>query len=220
MGGHALTGTELSGPGKHRPTGGGLRSRLRVRSVAGQVFLWLLVVVVLLVAAALTALLLQARSSATSDAEHRTRAAAITLAQTPTVVTALDSAHPTAVLQPLALDIMKNGSFDYVVIASPEGIRYTSDNPALIGKHLIGPYQPALKGPITISFTAPIGQVVESSAPVTRPDGSVAGLVQVGYTVAHTASAVSRQLPVLLGGAAAALAVGTGGAALVRRRLR
>ncbi|KJK57252.1 histidine kinase [Saccharothrix sp. ST-888] len=197
-----------------------MRSRLCVHSVAGQVFLWLLVAVVLLVGAALTALLLQARSFAMSDAAHRTRAAAVTLAQVPTVVNALDSADPTAVLQPLALDIMKKGGFDYVVIASPEGIRYTSDNPALIGKHVIGPYQEGLKGPSTTSLTAPIGRVVETDVPVTRPDGSVAGLVEVGYTVAHTGSAVSRQLPVLLGGAAAALAVGMGGAALVRRRLR
>ncbi|MFE7532613.1 histidine kinase, partial [Kitasatospora sp. NPDC057542] len=192
-----------------------------MRSVAGQVFLWMLVVVVLLVTAALTALILQARRYAASDSENRTRAAAITLAQVPTVVNALDSADPTAVLQPLALDITEKGGFDYVVIASPEGIRYAQTaQPELIGQRLIGPYQLALKGPITISFTAPIGRVVESSAPVTRPDGSVAGLVQVGYTIAHAGNTVSQQLPVLFGGAVAAVAVGTGGAVLVRRRLR
>ncbi|MEV7190137.1 SpoIIE family protein phosphatase, partial [Kitasatospora sp. NPDC093102] len=192
-----------------------------MRSVAGQVFLWMLVVVLLLVTAALTALILQARKYAASDSENRTRAAAITLAQVPTVVAALDSTDPTAVLQPLALDITDKGGFDYVVIASPEGIRYAQTaQPELIGQRLIGPYQLALKGPITLSFTAPIGRVVESSAPVTRPDGSVAGLVQVGYTIAHAGSTFSQQLPVLFGGAVAAVAVGTGGAVLVRRRLR
>ncbi|MFH9349609.1 SpoIIE family protein phosphatase [Kitasatospora sp. NPDC017646] len=218
---HATGDTEPGGPGEHRYAGGRSSSRLRVRSVAGQVFLWLLVVVVLLVGAGLTALVLQARGYATSDAAHRTRAAAVTMAQVPTVVNALDSADPTAVLQPLALDVTEKGGFDYVVIAGPDGTRYAQTaQPELIGKHLIGPYQQALKGPITISFTVPIGRVVESSAPVTRPDGSTAGLVQVGYTVARASSAVSRQLPVLFGGAAAALAVGTGGAVLVRRRLR
>ncbi|WBP91846.1 SpoIIE family protein phosphatase [Kitasatospora cathayae] len=198
-----------------------MRSRPWARSVAGQVFLWLLAVVVLLAGAGLAALILQARGYATHDAVHRTRAAAVTLAQVPTVVNALDSADPTAVLQPLALDVGEKGGFDYVVIAGPDGTRYAQTaQPELIGKHLIGPYQPALKGPITISFTAPIGRVVESSAPATRPDGSVAGLVQVGYTVAHAGSAVGRQLPVLFLGTAAALAVGTGGAVLVRRRLR
>ncbi|MFE5587122.1 SpoIIE family protein phosphatase [Kitasatospora sp. NPDC056531] len=218
---HVAGGAEPGGPGEHRSAGGRLRSRLRARSVAGQVFLWLLVVVVLLVGAGLTALILQAHSHATSDAVHRTRAAAVTLAQVPTVVNALGSADPTAELQPLALKIAKKGGFDYVAIANPEGIRYAQTaQPELIGQRLIGPYQPALKGPITISFTAPIGRVVESSAPVTRPDGSVAGLVQVGYTVAHAGSAVSGQLPIVFGGAVAAFAVGTGGAVLVRRRLR
>ncbi|WP_435796372.1 SpoIIE family protein phosphatase [Kitasatospora aureofaciens] len=218
---HATGGTDPGGPGEHRYASGRSTSSPGVRSVAGQVFLWLLVVVVLLVGAGLTALVLQARGYATSDAAHRTRAAAVTMAQVPTVVDALDSSHPTAVLQPLALDVMKKGGFDYVVIAGPDGTRYAQTaQPELIGKHLIGPYQQALKGPITVSFTAPLGRVVESSAPVTRPDGSAAGLVQVGYTVAHASSAVSSQLPVLFGGAAAALAVGTGGAVLVRRRLR
>ncbi|MFD8704125.1 SpoIIE family protein phosphatase [Kitasatospora sp. NPDC059648] len=218
---NATGGPEPGGPGEYRYARGRPRAGLRVRSVAGQVFLWLLVVVVLLVGAGLTALILQARSYATQDAAHRTRAAAVTLAQVPTVGDALNSADPTAVLQPLALDVAEKGGFDYVVIAGPDGTRYAQTaQPELIGKHLIGPYQQALKGPITISFTVPIGRAVESSAPVTRPDGSAAGLVQVGYTVAHASSAVSRQLPVLFGGAAAALAVGAGGAVLVRRRLR
>ncbi|MGE7439542.1 MULTISPECIES: hypothetical protein [Kitasatospora] len=57
-------------------------------------FLWLLVVVVLLVAAALTALILQARNYATSDAEHRTHAAAIILAHYPGAAAALDPPIP------------------------------------------------------------------------------------------------------------------------------
>ncbi|MGW3073475.1 MULTISPECIES: SpoIIE family protein phosphatase [unclassified Kitasatospora] len=218
---HANGGTEPGGPGEYRSAGGRSRSKLGTHSVAGQVFLWLLVVVVLLVGAGLTALVLQARGNATSDAVHRTRAAAVTMAQAPTVAAALDSADPTAVLQPLALAVANKGGFDYVAVAGPDGKRYAQTaQPELIGKHLIGPYEQALNGPITTSFIAPIGRVVESSAPVTRPDGSAAGLVQVGYTVAHVSSAVSSQLPVLFGGAAAALAVGTGGAVLVRRRLR
>ncbi|MEV7189331.1 hypothetical protein [Kitasatospora sp. NPDC093102] len=102
----------------------------------------MLIVVVLLVGAALTALILQARSYATSDAEHRTRAVAITLAQAPTVAAALDSADPTAVLQPLAVDVQKSGGFDYVVIFGTNGIRYAStDHPELIGQHVYGSYR-------------------------------------------------------------------------------
>lgn len=218
--GYAARGTEPGGQGEHRSVRGGVRSRLRVRTVAGQVFVFLLVVVLLLVGAALTALVLQARRSATSEAAGRTRAVAVALARAPGVVSAMDSPHPTAVLQPLADAVVKEGNVDYVVFASPEGIRYTAESPELIGKHVVGPFQHALEGPTTDSFRTPLGRVVESGAPVTRPDGSVAGVVGVGITVAHVGSAVHQQLPVLFGGAAAALVVGTGGAALAGRRLR
>ncbi|MET8627322.1 histidine kinase, partial [Kitasatospora sp. NPDC004669] len=192
-----------------------------MRSVAGQVFLWMLVVVVLLVAAALTALVLQARSFATSDAEHRTHAAAVTLSRYPGLAAAMDSTDRTAVLQPLAVDVQRRGGFDFIVIFGIDGIRYAiTDHPDLIGQHVYGSYQEALKGPITMTETTPLGHDVVTVAPVTGPDGSVAGLVTVGFSVESTTGAVSRQLPVLLGGAVAALAVGTGGAVLVRRRLR
>ncbi|MGW3074730.1 SpoIIE family protein phosphatase [Kitasatospora sp. NPDC001132] len=181
----------------------------------------MLVMVVLLVGAALTALILQARSYATSDAASRTRAAAITLAQAPTVAAALDSADPTAVLQPLAVNVQKSGGFDYIVIFGTNGIRYAStDHPELIGQHVYGSYQGALKGPVTTTETTPLGHDMDTVAPVSRPDGSVAGLVSVGHSVKNATSAAARQLPVLFGGAVAAVAVGTGGAVLVRRRLR
>ncbi|WP_280685179.1 SpoIIE family protein phosphatase [Kitasatospora sp. MAA19] len=181
----------------------------------------MLVVVVLLVGAALTALVLQARNYATSDAAHRTRAAAVTLSRYPGMAAALDSADPTAVLQPLALDVQKSGGFDYIVIFGTNGIRYAStDHPELIGQHVYGSYQGALKGPVTTTETTPLGHDMDTVAPIARPDGSVAGLVSVGQSVKNATSVAARQLPVLLGGAVAALAAGTGGAVLVRRRLR
>ncbi|MEV7119193.1 SpoIIE family protein phosphatase [Kitasatospora griseola] len=218
--GDAARGAGPGGSDGQRSARTGLGSRLRVRTVAGQVFVVLLVVVLLLVGAALAALVLQARRSATGEAAGRTRVAAVALSQAPGVVSAMDGPDPTAVLQPLADKVVQEGRVDYVVFANPAGIRYSAQSPDLIGKHVIGPFEHALAGPTTDSFRTPVGRVVESGAPVHRPDGSVAGVVQVGITVAHVGSAVGRQLPILIGGAAAALAVGTGGAALARRRLR
>ncbi|MET8625065.1 GAF domain-containing protein, partial [Kitasatospora sp. NPDC004669] len=217
----ALAGAEPGGPGEHRSALGRLRSRLRVRSVAGRVFLWMLVVVVLLVGAALTTLILQARGFAISDAGHSTRAAAVTLSRYPGMAAALDSADPTAVLQPLAVDVQKSGGFDYIVIFGTDGTRYAQTaHPELIGKHVYGDYQDSLKGPYTVTENIPLGPDVDTTVSITRPDGSVAGFLSVGYYVKNTGGAVKRQLPVLFGGAAAAVAVGTGGAVLVRRRLR
>ncbi|MFG2848578.1 SpoIIE family protein phosphatase [Kitasatospora sp. NPDC048296] len=217
---HVLGGTEPGGPGEHRSARGGLRSWLRVRSVAGQVFLWLLVAVVVLVAAASAALIVQARSYSTKDAEHRTLDTAIALAHSPGMLSALDGPDPSAALQPLAEEIRKSGGFDYVVIFNASGIRYTFPNPGLIGTHVVVPYQDAFTGPRTRTTRSAFGSTVDTTAPVARPDGSVAGFVAVGVTAGHVGRTVARQLPLLLGGAAAALAVGAGGAVLVRRRLR
>ncbi|MGW4042227.1 SpoIIE family protein phosphatase [Streptomyces sp. NPDC004721] len=198
-----------------------VRSQLRVRSIAGRVFLWLLAVVVLLVAAALWSLILQARHNSVSDAEHRTRTASIALSHAPGAVAALDSPNPSAVLQPLAEEIRKSAGLSYVVFISPQGIVYTDPVASLIGKPVLGPYKAALKGPVTSVLTAgSYGKFVDTTAPAVRRDGSAAGLVSVGVSVGQAGHDATRQLPVLLGGAAAALAVGMGGAGLVRRRLR
>ncbi|MER6997162.1 SpoIIE family protein phosphatase [Streptomyces sp. NPDC000410] len=179
----------------------------------------MLAVTVLLVAAALAALILQARTSTTRAAEHGTRAAAVALAAAPGTASALESGNPTATLQPVAEETRRSADFDYVVIFSPQGIRYTHPDPELIGRHVYGPYEQALKGPHTSSLATPIGTAVDTTAPVREPDGSVIGLVSVGVTVERVGAEVGRELPLLLGGAAAALVLGMAGAALVRRRL-
>ncbi|MDH6108309.1 hypothetical protein P3T36_004226 [Kitasatospora sp. MAP12-15] len=126
-----------------------MRSQPKVRSVAGQVFLWQLVAWVLIVAAALTALILQARNYGTHDAKDRTRVAAIALSHSPGMVQALDSGNPTAVLQPLAEETRTSAGFDYVIVLSPAGIRYTGPDPSLIGKPIYGPYKEAFGFPWT-----------------------------------------------------------------------
>ncbi|MFD5121221.1 SpoIIE family protein phosphatase [Streptomyces sp. NPDC058385] len=204
------------GPAWRRPLG---FVRSRVHSIAGQVFLWQVAVVVLLIAAALSALVLQARSYSTTDAEHRTRAVATALAGSPGMAKALAGRDPTATLQPIAERVRKSAGFDYVVITDPQGIRYTSPIPRLIGKHIYGPYQRARNGPYTSSFTNPLAHIVDTTAPVHSPGGQVAGYVSVGITVARINQGVMGQLPVVFGGAAVALCLGMGGAVLVRRRL-
>lgn len=59
-----------------------------------------------------------------------------------------------------------------------------------------------------------------SVVPVPRSDGSTAGLVSVGIKVTNVNKMADRELPVLAGSAVVALALTSGGAALVSRRLR
>ncbi|MFF8945737.1 SpoIIE family protein phosphatase [Streptomyces sp. NPDC014864] len=197
------------------------RSLLSVHSLAGQVFLLQLVVVMLLVAAALVALVVQARRDIMADARHRTLTAAETFANSPGIVAALNSANPTAELQPHAEAARKKAGVDAVIVYRLNGITLTHSDPRQIGKRVIGPYAAAATGkPFTSTFKGSLGPSVISAVPVRGPDGSVIAIVSVPVTVETVQHRVNQQLPVLLGSAAAALVVAAGGSGLVSRRLR
>ncbi|MGW0548240.1 SpoIIE family protein phosphatase [Streptomyces altiplanensis] len=204
--------------GRSRPPGPRFRSLFGVRSVAGQVFLLLLVFVVLLIAAAVASQVFQARRDSMDEARQRTLAVAETFAHSPAILPALDSGDPTAVLQPWAEEARKGAGVDLVVVSSPDGIRYTHPDPSLIGDHVKGPGEPPAEPVTRITETAAGSSVISVSA-VRREDGSAAGSVTAGITVDRVQGTGGRQLPVLLGSAAVALVLASGGAVLVSRRL-
>ncbi|MGW5258725.1 SpoIIE family protein phosphatase [Streptomyces sp. NPDC004012] len=196
-------------------------SLLSVHSLAGQVFLLQLAVVMLLVTAALVVLVVQAQRDVMADARHRTLTTAQAFANSPGIVAALNSANPTAVLQPDAEAVRKAGGVDAVIVYGLNGITLTHSDPRQIGKRVIGPYAAAAAGkPFTSTFRGSLGLSVVSAVPVRGPDGSVIAIVSVPVTVERVRHRVDRQLPVLLGGAVAALTAAAGGAGLVSRRLR
>ncbi|MGW0770212.1 SpoIIE family protein phosphatase [Streptomyces sp. NPDC002676] len=214
-------GADASGPRQRRRAWRSPRSLLSVRSLAGQVFLLQLAVVVLLVAATLLALVVQARRDIMADARTRTLTTAQAFAHAPGVVAALHSANPSAVLQPHAEAARKAAGVDAIIVYKLNGITLTHSDPRQLGKHVIGPYAQAATGkPFTSTFQGALGLSVVSAVPVRDPDGSVIAIVAVPVTVENVQHRVHRQLPVLVGGAAAALAVAGGGSALVSRRLR
>ncbi|MFF0435608.1 SpoIIE family protein phosphatase [Streptomyces sp. NPDC004327] len=191
-----------------------------MRSVAGEVFLLQLAVVVLLVAAAVVALVVQAGSAGMVDARHRTLAAAGTFAESPGIVAALRSPHPSAVLQPSAEAARKIAGVDGINVYTLSGITLAHSDPRQIGKHVVGPFSKAAAGQsFTETFKGSLGQSVVSVVPVKDSDGRVIAIVSSPVTVQNVQSMVNRQLPVVLGSAAAVLALSAGGTALVSRRL-
>ncbi|MFE4519253.1 SpoIIE family protein phosphatase [Kitasatospora sp. NPDC056783] len=191
------------------------------RSVAGQVFALQILVVLLLVAAAAVALVVQSRNDSGHEARNRSVAVAQAFANSPGIVDALRSPDPTAVLQPRAQAARVGSGVDFIVVLNDRGIRYTHPNPARIGERFVGTYAPALRGQVvTEQLTGTLGPLVQAVVPVYAPDGSVAGLVSAGVTLRSVSSASERQLPVVLGTAAAAVGLATLGTALISRRLR
>nr|WP_229854365.1 SpoIIE family protein phosphatase/ATP-binding protein [Streptomyces filipinensis] len=175
----------------------------------------------LLVAATLVALVAQARRDVMADARQRTLTTAQTFANAPGTAAALKSAHPSAVLQPHAEAARKAAGVDAIIVYGLNGITLTHSDPHQIGKHVIGPYAQAATGkPFTRTFKGSLGLSVISAVPVRGPDGSVVAIVSVPVTVEAVRHRVNQQVPVLFGGAVAALAVAAGGSGLVSRRLR
>ncbi|MFE0256251.1 SpoIIE family protein phosphatase [Streptomyces sp. NPDC059010] len=199
---------------------GRLRSLLSARTVARQVFVLQAAIVVLLVVAAVVALVLQVRNDTEREARNRSLAVAEAFAHSPGVVDALGSSDPSSVLQPRAEAAREATDVDFVVVMTKDGIRYTHPNPKQIGKHFVGTIAPAAAGGVVReTYTGTLGPSVRAVVPVKDDHGKVVGLVAAGVTLASVGGTVDNQLPMVLGSAAAALALATGGTALVSRRL-
>ncbi|MEU9284591.1 SpoIIE family protein phosphatase [Streptomyces sp. NPDC048275] len=204
---------------QHRPATG-LRSALSLRSVAGQVFVLQVVIVLLLVISAVVTLVLQVRHDSTQEARNRSLAVAETFANAPGTREALRAPDPSAVLQSRAEVARERSKVDFIVVMNTDGVRYTHPKPDRIGKKFVGNIEPALAGrSSTEQIRGTIGPLVQAVVPIKAPDGSVVGIVSAGITTANVGGVANRQLPLLLGTGAAALALATAGTALVSRRL-
>ncbi|MCW8376675.1 SpoIIE family protein phosphatase [Streptomyces justiciae] len=199
-----------------------LPSVLSAHSVAGQVFFLQVAVVLLLVAAALTALVLQARNASLREAQERSLVGAETFAHAPGTLAAMQSADPSALLQPQAEAARKASGVAYIIAFDTKGIRWTHPDPDLIGKHVVGSYAEALGGHVhQETYDTPgVGRAVDAMVPVFDKDGKVVGLVSVGITLKSIDQRVTDQLPLLIGSAVGGVALVTAGAGLVSRRLR
>jgi PAS domain-containing protein len=178
-------------------------------------------IVVLLVAAAVGELLLQADNDSRKEAASRSLAAAEAFANAPGLVPALRSPDPTAILQPRAETARMAAQVDFIVVTNTQGIRYTHPLPSRIGKKFVGDMGPVLAGrPVVEQIRGTIGPLVQANVPVFDTGGKVVGMVSAGITLKTVSNAVDQELPLLTSAAAVALALATGGTALVSRRLQ
>ncbi|MFF3505707.1 SpoIIE family protein phosphatase [Streptomyces sp. NPDC003247] len=195
---------------------------LSVRSVVGQMFVLQMAMVLLLAAVAVVLLVLTVHRQAVRAATDRSFAVAETIAQSPSIVQALKSPDPSAALQPQAMAIREAAGLDFVVVVSKDGVIHAVPDPSRIGSRI--PYQDDLQalrtGRTVIGENeGGSGTAVRTFQPIKDSDGTVVGGVAVGITVATVNAVAMRQLPVLLGVTAAAVAVSTIGAVVVGRRL-
>ncbi|MFF8596888.1 SpoIIE family protein phosphatase [Streptomyces sp. NPDC015220] len=208
-------------PGPRRSAGRRLTpSSWNLGTVAAQVFLLQVVVVLVLVAAAATALVLQGRYDGENSARVRSLAAAEAFAHAPGTMRALQSPHPTPLLQPATVEAQVGSGVDFITVLNKDGVRLSDTQPRLIGTKSQGVERAAAGETFTERFHGAPSDAVRAVVPVLDPSRRVIGIVSAGIQVENLGRLVDKQVPMVLGSAALALTLATGGTALVTRRLR
>ncbi|MGI5156274.1 ATP-binding protein [Microbispora sp. CA-102843] len=198
-----------------------MTARLGRWSLARQVLVLQILVVGVTVAGATLLGFLRTRELLGDEAARTTRAVAISVADAPTVLDALDDPDPSAVLQPYAERVRTEAGLDFITIMSREGRRYTHPNPGQIGGRFLGSTAPALAGrTFTETYTGTLGPSVRAVTPVRDATGRVRALVSAGITVAKISAEVRGQIGSAVLTGLIGLAAGIAGAYLVGARLR
>lgn len=192
----------------------------RSAPVARQILLLQLFVLLAVVLGSVALAYTDARRDAVSTASDQVLAIASTVGDSPIIDQAVQTSDPSEQLQPYAEQVRTDTGTDFVVIMTPEGIRWTHPDPGNIGKQFLGSIDRAQRGEPQIErYEGTLGPSIRAVVPVER-DGAIIALVSVGVIVQKVDAALVDALPPIALAAAAVLIVGLLGAVLISRRLR
>jgi two-component system CitB family sensor kinase len=157
------------------------------------------------------------------DAQYERRA--LTVAQSvagmPSVRDALRDSDPSRTLQPLAEGMRRAAGANFVVIAGPDGIRYSHPNPALIGKRIDEDPSAILAGHTFVGIQqGTLGVSARGKAPIFDGTGRVVGIVSVGFLEQEVAKQLAADLPQLGLYLLVAVCLGVLGSLLLARHLK
>jgi two-component system, CitB family, sensor kinase len=193
----------------------------RELSVARQILVLQALVVVVLVLVSLTLAGFDARRDARDAATKRAVAVALAVADSPTVVDAVQRPDPPATLQPYAERVRADADVDFVVVMGLDRTRYSHPIPSNIGKPFIGDLGDAPTGGVfTEENEGKLGPSMRAVVPVFDGGGKVIALVSVGITIASIDRELRGDVVIVLLVALAVLLAGLLGAWLVSRRLQ
>lgn len=191
-------------------------TRLRRLGLARRLLALQVGIVVAVVALGGVLTYLEQRHSATEQARDKVRSLAEAVARIPAVVDSVATGDPARALQPLAESVRVAAAVDFVVIMTPDRIRFTHPNPAMIGGEFLGTTEPARRGAtFTETYTGTLGPSVRAVVPIRAErdgvTGDVLGMVSVGIVTRSIGERVAGKLPLLV--AACLLAVAAAGLA-------
>ncbi|MFE9012484.1 sensor histidine kinase [Streptomyces cyaneofuscatus] len=194
--------------------------RTRPRSLAGQLFAMQVVLIAAVVAGCAVFAYVSGSAQAEQTATRQVRAAAVAVADSPSVREAISTPDPSAVLQPYAEQVRRDTQIAFVTIMDTERRRWTHPDASLIGETFLGHTEEALRGEtFTETYTGTLGPSIRVVTPV-RDGDRIIGLVSAGITVDRVSSQVREQLGALALAAGGALALGGIGTYVINARLR
>ncbi|WP_129306489.1 sensor histidine kinase [Streptomyces sp. L2] len=192
----------------------------RPRSLAGQLFAMQAVLLALVVAGYALFTFVSDRGQAEGAARRQATAVARSIADSPSVRSAIHTPDPSADLQPYALKVQKDTGVDFVTIMTPGGIRWTHPKPGEIGRHFIGTIAPAQHGEtFTETYTGTLGPSVRAVTPIAE-NGHVIGLVSAGIKVEAISNRIQEEVTALFGVAGGILVLGAIATYVINARLR
>jgi two-component system, CitB family, sensor kinase len=167
---------------------------------------------------------LGARQLETDAAARLTTATAQSVASDPAVVAAVAAGGDPRVvgqtMQPLAVRVQEATGTAFVVVMSPDGVRYSHAEPDRIGQSYLGTIAEARAGQVyTEHYLGTLGPSIRTVVPV-FDGGRVVGLVSVGVLETRISELVARELPWIVLVAVLAVALGSLFAWLLARRVR
>lgn len=196
------------------------RPRHVPRSIASHVLAVLGALVLLVVGLSLAIAYAQAVRLVEDATASRVTDVALAVAATDDVREGLTASDPAAALARIAERERQATGTDFIVIMSPDGIRYTHPNPDLVGGQFAGAIAEAQAGGIVLEqYAGSLGPSTRAVVPVIV-DGELLGLVAVGLQRERVTQQLTALLPqILLPGLAVALLGGLG-AWVVAERVR
>ena len=122
------------------------------------------------------------RAGLDSQYEQRALTLARQVAAMPSVRDGLKDSDPSRTLQPLAEGMRQAAGASFIVVAGPDGTRYSHPNPALIGKKIDESPEAVLAGkPYVGVQQGTLGISARGKAPIVDGSGRVIGIVSVGF---------------------------------------
>lgn len=194
----------------------------RSRSAASHVFVALLIAAILVGVLAAILLALQTQRASRAEAEQLTSALAQSIADSPSVIEALDGDDAdaaSAALQPYATAVVDHSALDFITVMTVSGARVTHPDRSQLGARYLGTI-PTTPTTLTEEFIGTLGASIRTITPVLSPSGESVGWVAAGVTVESVAESFLGRLPSAIGISALIVTAGSLGAFLARRYTR